>query len=971
MSQDSRDMLQRRLKALIANRNHLAERISAELEFAEGLCALHPTRARAWNRHISRATDVVVGALDSKRLDRLPKAIRDAEEILSPIGKVARRYTVHCAGHAHIDMNWMWSWPETVSVTNDTFLTVLKLMEEFEDFCFTQSQASVYEIARRYFPDVFDQIRRRVGEGRWEIGAVHWVEGDKNLAGGESIARHLLYTRAYMREQFGLEPEDLPLDWEPDTFGHAATIPSILSRGAASRYYMCRGGAFDKPPVFWWKGPDGSRILVNLETTWYNGHIAPDNAMAMLRFCEKTGLQDWLNVYGVGDHGGGPTRRDLLRSRDMDSWPIFPNFRFATTKRYYEILEAHADELPELEGELNFEFTGCYSSQSRVKQAVRYGERHLLEAETSAALAHAALGRRYPSPALREAWIRTLFGHFHDILPGSGVAATREYQLGLFQETLATTQVVRTDALRALSREIDTSFAPASEAEALPPSHESVSFGGGAGRGTSMGDLSSAGHTQSGARPVVIFNPVAWGRREVVRATVWDAETDFATGGVGRKRFQVRSADGRVLPIQRLSDGDYWGHRFVELAFPVDVAAMGYGSWSVEEVPVDPETPADASLVTAQAGFRGGERQPSGAFALENEHLRVEFDPSSGGIVSLVDKASDVELARRDEPLGVLEYVLERARGMSSWIIGEPKRVVCPLELERFGAGQTGPYLASMVAEARVNDSRITITYTLAAGSSRVEIDISATWVERGGADVGTPSLRMRFPLALRGAKGRYEIPFGAIDRDLVDGEEVPAIRWADVTGRVGSRSAGCVVMNDCKHGHSLDSSTLRVTLLRSTYEPDPLPEVGEHSMRLAIMPHVGPVGVAGAIREAAGFNHPLQVVATDVHSGPLASEAMGLGVSAPTGVVVTSVKQTEDGRGFLVRLLETAGKACEARVEVGAELLGKVVEAQETDLLERSLETSTARASEEGFRVRMQAHGIVSVKLILERMRD
>jgi alpha-mannosidase len=163
-------------------------------------------------------------------------------------------------------MNWMWPWPETVAVTNDTFTTVLKLMDEFPDFRFTQSQASVYALTKKYNPELFEQIRKRVAERRWEVAAVHWVEGDKNLASGEALAHHLLYTRQFVKEHFGLEPEDSAIDWEPDTFGHAETMPAIVARAGVRHYYMCRGGSFEKPPVFQWEAPDGSRVLVNYET---------------------------------------------------------------------------------------------------------------------------------------------------------------------------------------------------------------------------------------------------------------------------------------------------------------------------------------------------------------------------------------------------------------------------------------------------------------------------------------------------------------------------------------------------------------------------------------------------------------------------------------------------------------------------------------------------------------------------------
>ena len=166
--------------------DRLAERIQAELAFAEGLVSLHPDRRAEWGPLVAKARALAGTNEAPKPVDA--QAVAEAEAVLAPVAAVAKTYTIHCVGHAHIDMNWMWSWPETVAVTNDTFTTVLRLMDEFPDFRFTQSQASVYEIARRYNPALFERIKARVAEGRWEVAASQWVEGDKNLAVGRVLA---------------------------------------------------------------------------------------------------------------------------------------------------------------------------------------------------------------------------------------------------------------------------------------------------------------------------------------------------------------------------------------------------------------------------------------------------------------------------------------------------------------------------------------------------------------------------------------------------------------------------------------------------------------------------------------------------------------------------------------------------------------------------------------------------------------
>ena len=165
-------------------------------------------------------------------------------------------------------MNWMWGYQETVALTIDTVRTILTLMEEYPEFKFSQSQASVYHILERYAPAVLDQVKQRVKEGRWEVIASSWVENDKNMSGGESMARHLLCTKKYLSELLDISEDSLNLDFEPDTFGHSRNIPEILRNGGVSRYYHCRG--YDGENIYRWRAPSGAEVLVYREPTWYS-----------------------------------------------------------------------------------------------------------------------------------------------------------------------------------------------------------------------------------------------------------------------------------------------------------------------------------------------------------------------------------------------------------------------------------------------------------------------------------------------------------------------------------------------------------------------------------------------------------------------------------------------------------------------------------------------------------------------------
>jgi alpha-mannosidase len=271
-----------------------------------------------------------------------------------------------------------------------------------------------------------------------------------------------------------------------------------------------------------------------------------------------------------------------------------------------------------------------------------------------------------------------------------------------------------------------------------------------------------------------------------------------------------------------------------------------------------------------------------------------------------------------------------------------------------------------MIAKLKINQSAITLTYTLRAGQPWIEISVQVRWLERGGPDIGTPSLKMRFPLALAGAKGRYEIPFGSIERNLNEGQEVPALRWADVTGKAAGRQglAGCALLNDSKYGHALAGSMLTLTLLRSTYDPDPLPEIGDHTIRMAVAPHGTALPVGDLVRMGAAFNHSLIAVPTDVHKGRLPAAAAAIADEVTPNVILSGLKKAEDDESLIFHLFETAGKKTVAKVALSAAVLGVLADAVEVDLLERPVADSSARLTKGGFSVTVPAHGIAAVKV-------
>lgn len=946
------DLAKHKLNGSRSARQAILERFRIEADFAAEFAKT--LGKEDWKKLVVKAVEHVEKAMTTGSFDPT-KVVGEAEKMLAPIGKVAKEYTIHLCGHAHIDMNWMWPWPETVNVTHDTFSTMDRLMDEFPEFHYSQSQASTYIAMEQYCPEIFEMIRKRVKSGNWEITASMWVEGDKNIVSGESLCRHLLYTRKYMKEKFGLEPEDVKIDWSPDTFGHAHTIPSILVRGGVNRYYFHRTA-----PHLWlfkWRSPDGSEIYAfkDRDRYAYNGPIDPADMGAMLcSFVSQTGLKDYLYTYGVGDHGGGPTRRDLRKFREIAEWPIFPTVKHSSTREFFDAVEKANPKLPVVDADLNFTFEGCYTSQSNIKRATRVSEIILPEAEACALIAGSAAKMPYPFSTLETAWQRTLFNHFHDILPGSGVHATYEYSQGLFQEIQAAANTIRTRALRALGSKINTSFA-APAADATFGSALGDGLGAGAGDPAIPGGITAWNAGAPSAEPVLIYNQKPWARTETVFAKVWNKP-------VADDRVVVRDASGNQTKGQVVARGHYWGHEFATIAFKASVPALGYKVYAIESSP-EPVSPPSLSEGAASIDRKFPEGTESmiveinDAGVMENEYLRVEMDFPSGAIKHLIDKETGFDYVPDGKLLGVIEAYREVHRGMSAWCIGQIAEVKPLTRGGKLTISQRGPNRVAFRSEHKYNDSRVNVEIGLNAGSRMVDFKLNMRWVEIGTPETGVPMLRAAFPVNVCNGTPTYEIPFGAQKR-VQSKQEIPALKWADLS----DDKYGITLVNDSKYGHSCIDDTLRLTLIRSSYDPDPLPEVADHEIKYGIVAHRGACDVCAATRAGEEFNSPMAVVSTSVQKGSLPPEKSYVEVLTPN-VFLSAIKKAEDGKAVVIRLFEMTGKKTTAKVRI-SELVKPDSKAVETDILERPLAKSTAKMTGDIVSVVVPAYGQSTVKI-------
>jgi len=454
----------------------------------------------------------------NKRTEDLVNEIQKARKILSKASETAKEFKVHLIGHAHIDMNWLWPWKNTVDTVRNTFSTMVNLMERHPDLHFSQSQAVTYRVAEEQFPELFEKIKRNVKDGRWEATASMWVEADLNMGGTEALVRQILYGKRYVKDKLGVEPE---ICWEPDTFGHVWTLPQILRKSGIKHYYFTRCGKGH--PLFWWEGPDGSRVLAF--TSVYNNIVNPGNIVDISqRLYDRYGLKTSMFVYGVGDHGGGPTIEDVESAHEIQKKAALPQVSFSSAQEFFSEIETQLNgvSIPVVKDELNYVFDGCYTTHGDIKRYNRLCERLLVDAEKLGIISGV-----YPREKLHKAWLNMLFNQFHDILDGSGTHEAYDYPLELAQEAA---EIARS-SIRAQ----------------IKKTAENIGF--------SRTDV-----------PIVVFNTLSWNRADIVSAKV--------PGELTPKNPTVISSDGEEAPAQVRGD---------EVLFVADVPPMGYRTYYLAE----------------------------------------------------------------------------------------------------------------------------------------------------------------------------------------------------------------------------------------------------------------------------------------------------------------------------------------------------------------------------------------------------
>lgn len=828
----------------------------AQLALAHDLAAGEAERAA-----VAAAAACVPEQLVTSDGAALQEALGRMERALMPLAERAAALTVHVIGHSHIDMNWLWTWPDTIEVIRRDFKSVLALMHDYPEMTFTHSQPATYEVIRQREPALFERIREHIRSGRWEPATLTWVEGDSNMASGEAHARQLLEGVRFSRELLGARPSAF---MAPDTFGHAGNLPQLAASAGARVYYHHRAnpGQADQWPAYWWEGQDGTRLLA-ISTHTYNGDIlARDLAEAAIKAC-RHGHAASLHFHGIGDHGGGPARQNMDALRRFGGRALLPGARCSTLAAYARAILDSGAALPTHRGESSTIFEGCYTTHADTKRYNRAGENLLASADTLAALAGHAHDQR-----MAEAWQAVLFNQFHDILDGSAIHESYRKNAEDFEMIAATAAAVTDRALAVLQRDV-----------------------------------------QPGR--IAVTNPLGWERAD------WVELPGLAAEGA----IWLEDERGNRTPGQRTPAG---------LGFVARVPAFATVSYAlVADVPAPPDLLAEACFAPTDAreiNLLADVADEPPYYRIETPDFRAYLRRDSGILVAFLDKRVGRELigygmrrgsdyldtARAELAFNVLQLLDEHPHGMSAWHMDEVHSEHSLLRGATTRVVESGPARLVVETQRAVRGSQITQRTIFYRDLARVDFQIDLDWRELGGPEQGVPNLKVAFTARLPECEAWFETPFAAVRRPS-DGQEVPALRWADV----GGASYGVALINDSKYGYDALGGRLRLTLLRSAYEPDAISDIGQHSIRYSLLPHPGDWRAAQVVGHAAGFNQPL--LARQIPPARSSAEDSGYRwrpyLSYAGAVQIAGLKPAHDGSGWIVRLYESTGRAAEVEL--------------------------------------------------------
>ena len=786
---------------------------------------------------------------------------------------LTRQPTLYVVGYAHLDTQWRWEYPTTISqYILNTMRDNFALFEKYPHYVFNFSGANRYRMMKEYFPADYAQVKKYVAAGRWFPAGSSMEENDVNSPSAESIIRQVLYGKLYFRREFGKTSAEYML---PDCFGFPASLPSILAHAGIKGFSTQKlawgssapaGGpnSPEKTPlgtpfnVGIWEGPDGKSVIAALNPGDYSASITTDLSASpgdpgprrvdwparVQLDGAVSGLFTDYHYYGTGDVGGAPDEASvkLLESTVTNAGGGPLHIVSATAEQMFlDIKPNQTARLPRYKGEMELtnHSAGSLTSEAYLKRWNRKNELLADAAEKASVAAELLGGRPYPLDRLNNAWTLVMGGQFHDITPGT--STPKAYEFSWNDEVLAMNQFAGV-------------VASATEA------------------------VASGMDTQARGAAIVVYNPLNVAREDVVEAAV-------GFPGGTPKAVRVISPDGKQVPAQ-LSNG--------KVLFVAKVPSVGYAVYDVEPA----ETSAAGSTLKVTES------------SLENARYRVTIDPN-GDIAGIFDKTIKRELLLTPARL---EIKIDKPVQWPAWNMDWEDQSRAPRAYvggpAQIRIVENGPARVAVEVSRETEGSKFVQTIRLSAGDAakRVEIANVIDW------NTKESHLKAVFPLTATNPVATYNWDIGAIERGTDNPKkfEVASHQWVDLTDRSGAYGAS--VLTDCKNGSDKpDDNTLRLTLIRTPgtrgqYDDQGTQDLGHHEFVYGLAGHAGDWRKGQTDWQAYRLNQPLIAFEASKHAGALGKTYSLLSVSH-SRVRVLALKKAEQSDEVIVRLVELDGK--------------------------------------------------------------
>ena len=806
---------------------------------------------------------------------------------------------VSAVGHTHIDIAWLWTVDQTREKAVRSFSTVLELMDRYPDYKFMSSQPILYQFVKEQEPELYERIRERVREGRWETDGAMWLESDCNLPAGESLVRQIIKGEQFFMEEFGIPSRCL---WLPEVFGYSAAIPQILKKCGIPYFLTTKiaWNQFNQLPndTFMWKGIDGSRVFVFMptacdfdktlglnvsftdtrNTTTYTGIVNPNMTLGTFkRFQNRDLTEDTLMLFGFGDGGGGPTREMLEEAKRLQyGLPGIPRLVQESERTFFDRIYrgiASKPGMPVWDGELYFEYhRGTLTSMGKNKRYNRKSEQMYEQLETLGVMAELK-GLAYPGDVIKRGWDIILLNQFHDIIPGSAIGPVYDQTDREYTDILES----GADTILHLAKDLG-------------------SRGCGAGK-----DISGE---NPAARKVFVINTQGYEREDTVTVSGVD-RTDAA---------YACDCLGRRYPVQYVGEDTLIFHA-------KGIPSCGYTVYSLTGAEED----SGNQSMEGPAGKCPG---PWNGF-FENEWYRAEFNDKME-LVSLIEKETGCQLLKEGRVGNQLLTFEDRPMNWDNWDVDlfyqrkpyEADCVTAPV-LKEWGPVRTVVSIAHRFAGSLVEQDIV-----FYPNLPRIDFVTRADWRDHHVL------LRVHFPARINAARASYEIQFGNVERETTSNHswdtakfEVCAHKWADLS----ENGLGLSLINDCKYGHSIKDGEMGLTLIKSGTYPNENADIGIHEFTYSIYPHKGRWQEARTVEMAYDLNSPL-VSALLPYAGT--GEAWSMVSVDQPGCFVEMMKKAEDGNGYILRIYENRNTRTPMTVTLGFE----AYRAEECDLLERPL---------------------------------